>query len=279
MADKQLPPQVTMGLLPYLTTHTLDEDYEHVAAKRRTTGQDPAPRKPIGLVGAVIIAAFALLVITAAVQTSRNAGTDEKERNDLVSQINNRKASVASDQRRVANLTLETNRLEAALLNNDKSSSGLLSQIKLLSIRAGASKVRGPGVRVTVDDAADADQNPRDRVLDSDLQKLANGLWQAGAEAMSINGERLTNLSAIRHAGDAITVNFTSLRRPYTVMAIGDPNTLAARFSNTSSGQAWLDLQQKIHLEFNMVTDKSMTLPASGAVTLRYAAKAAGGTQ
>jgi uncharacterized protein YlxW (UPF0749 family) len=279
MADKQLPPQVTMGLLPYLTTHTLDEDYEHVAAKRRTTGQDPAPHNPIGLVGAVIIAAFALLVITAAVQTSRNAGTDEKERNELVSQINNRKASVASDQRRVANLTLETNRLEAALLNNDKSSIGLLSQIKLLSIRAGASKVRGPGVRVTVDDAADADQNPRDRVLDSDLQKLANGLWQAGAEAMSINGERLTNLSAIRHAGDAITVNFTSLRRPYTVMAIGDPKTLAARFSNTSSGQAWLDLQQRIHLEFNMVTDKSMTLPASGAVTLRYAAKAAGGTK
>ena len=44
-------------------------------------------------------------------------------------------------------------------------------------------------------------------MLDPDLQKLVNGLWAAGAEAISINGQRLTNLSAIREAGEAITVN------------------------------------------------------------------------
>ena len=44
-------------------------------------------------------------------------------------------------------------------------------------------------------------QRPQQRSSDPDLQKLVNGLWQAGAEAISINGQRLTNLTAIRHAG------------------------------------------------------------------------------
>ena len=76
----------------------------------------------------------------------------------------------------------------------------------------------------------------RDRVLDIDLQVLANGLWQAGAEAVSINGHRLSDLTAIRSAGDAITVDYRSLTRPYRVEAIGDPRTLQARFVESAGG-------------------------------------------
>ena len=41
------------------------------------------------------------------------------------------------------------------------------------------------------------------------------------------NGQRLTALSAVRGAGEAITVNFRSLRRPYVVEAIGDEHLVA----------------------------------------------------
>jgi uncharacterized protein YlxW (UPF0749 family) len=96
-------------------------------------------------------------------------------------------------------------------------------------------------------------------------------LWQAGAEAIAVNGQRLTALSSIRHAGDAITVNFRSISRPYTVLAIGNPDTLPAKFVDTTSGQAWLDLQQQVGLRFRMETRKAMTLPAAPAVDLRFA--------
>ena len=68
-------------------------------------------------------------------------------------------------------------------------------------------------------------------MLDIDLQILVNGLWESGAEAISINGHRLSNLTAIRGAGDAITVDYRSLTRPYQIEAIGDPRTLPASFA------------------------------------------------
>jgi len=105
-------------------------------------------------------------------------------------------------------------------------------------------------------------------VLDTDLQILVNGLWQAGAEAIAINGNRLGPLSAIRTAGSAITVNYRSLSPPYTVQAIGDPATLQARFVDTAGGQAWLDLESNFGLRFEMDGD-SVSLPEAPSARLR----------
>ncbi|CAM5647734.1 membrane protein [Streptomyces purpurascens] len=53
------------------------------------------------------------------------------------------------------------------------------------------------------------------------MQRVVNGLWESGAEAVSINGQRLTALSAMRAAGDAILVDNKPLVPPYTVLAVG----------------------------------------------------------
>ena len=268
-AGRPLPDQVTMGLLPYLTAHAVDEDYAEVAA-RRETGTPPRSRRPVGVAGAVALAVFAVLAVTAAAQTSQDSASQERERRALIDQVKERKAAVEADRKTVAKLQAETDRLESELFRNTHDSGGVLAERSLLSLRSGTSAVHGPGVEIVADDAADAESD-RNRVLDSDLQKLVNGLWRAGAEAISINGERLTNLSAIRHAGSAITVNFTSLSRPYRILAIGDPKTLPARFADTTSGQAWLDLQREVGLRFTMTKQSSLRLPAAEVPTLRYA--------
>ena len=64
------------------------------------------------------------------------------------------------------------------------------------------------------------------RVYDRDLQDVVNALWLAGAEAMSINGQRLTAATAIRSAGEAILVNSRPLSPPSLVHAIGNPAPL-----------------------------------------------------
>jgi uncharacterized protein YlxW (UPF0749 family) len=265
----RLPDQVTMGLLPYLTAHALDEDYA-VAAERRKRSPEARSRRPIGAAGAVALAVFAVFAVTAAAQTSQDSSSQERERRALIDQVKARKAAVESDRRTVAKLQAETDRLESGLLRNSTSSGGVLAELNLLSLRSGTSAVHGPGVEIVVDDAVDA-QSDRNKVLDKDLQALVNGLWAAGAEAISINGERLTNLSAIRHAGSAITVNFTSLSRPYRVLAIGNRDTLPARFADTTGGQTWLDLQRQVGLRFRMSPERSLRLPAADVPALRFA--------
>lgn len=266
-----LPERVTMGLLPYLSAHSVDEDYAAAAEARARRGLSApsAPRRPRGVAGAAVLAVFALLAVTAAVQTSRNSGTDSKERNELVAQVKAARAAVQEQNRVIDGLQAENKALETALLGSSTSSDGLLKQVELLSLRAGIAPARGPGVEVVVDDAPNA-QNDRNRVLDTDLQKLVNGLWQAGAEAISINGQRLTVLSAIRHAGSAITVNFTSLNRPYRILAIGNADRLPARFAETTSGQAWLDLKAEVGLQFSITPQSSLRLPGTEVPRLRF---------
>jgi uncharacterized protein YlxW (UPF0749 family) len=111
-------------------------------------------------------------------------------------------------------------------------------------------------------------------VLDLDLQVMVNGLWQAGAEAIAINGHRLSTLTAIRGAGDAITVDYRSLTRPYRVEAIGDTRTLQARFAETRGGLWWTELAQNRGLRFEVAGADDLGLPADPGMALRYAQKA-----
>ena len=273
VGQRARPPQATMGLLEYLSSHTVDEDYAFVARRRADRARETGPARParrrIGLVGAVVLAVFAVLVVTAGVQTSRNAGTDEQERAQLAGQVGDARTQLRADRTRLQELRAETLRLRREQLSNDDSAVGLLRTIDRLGVRAGTVAVRGPGVRLVADDAPGAD-SARNQVLDTDLQKLVNGLWEAGAEAIAVNGQRLTNLSTIRLAGGAITVNARSLRRPYVVTAIGDQDTLPARFAETSSGQAWLDLQNQVGLRLSITPESRLRLPAA-EVALRYA--------
>jgi uncharacterized protein YlxW (UPF0749 family) len=264
---RQLPERVTMGLLPYINAHALDEDYAQAAARRRP-GAAPLPRR-VGRAGAVVLAVFAVLAVTAAVQTSKDSVSEEKERRALIVQVKDRRALLASQREQIATLTSQTRRLEASLLRNTDDSNGLFAQVARLGLRSGVAPAVGPGVQVIADDAPDAESD-RNRVLDTDLQKLVNGLWQAGAEAISINGERLTALSAIRHAGSAITVNLTSLNRPYKILAIGDPEALASRFADTTTGRAWLDLVQQVGLVSSITTKTSLRLPGAEVPVLRF---------
>jgi len=258
-----------MGLLNYITAHSLDEDYAHVSARdeRPTDGKQPGA----GLAALVILGLFGLLVATAGVQTSRNAVTDEDAHQQLATQLSARSAQVDSRRAQVEELTAEVEQLRTDFLETTTRGRQLSTRLSRLAVRTGAAAVTGPGVKVVVDDNPNATSSVQ-RVLDKDLQKLVNGLWAAGAEAIAVDGQRLSNLSAIRHAGSAITVNGRSLSAPYTVLAIGDPDTLPARFVETEHGMEWLNLQvPQFGLQFDMTSEESLTLPAASHLNLRYA--------
>jgi uncharacterized protein YlxW (UPF0749 family) len=262
------PPQAVMGLLNYITATSLDEDYAHVS-ERRGNG-DPARRTSPGTVGLVVLAIFGVLVATAALQTSRNADESASSRQSLVSQVNARKAQLAAQRSSAVDLRREVAALENNNLDATNQGRALRSRLDRLGVAAARVPVTGEGIRVVVDDAPGATSD-KETVLDQDLQQLVNGLWLVGAEAISINGHRLTNLSAIREAGSAITVNFRSLSRPYTVSAIGNRNQMAARLLDTEGGRTFLTLRASFGLRFDVSSEESMTLAAGPAPVLRFA--------
>ena len=265
---EQQQERIRVGLIEYLSRHTLDEDYARIARDR------PGRRSSWLATGAMLVtlAVFGVLVFTAASQTTRNASTSARDRATLIDQVNARRATVQQRNEQVRALRRVNDRLDTDLLAGGQKGSRVFERAQRLSVLTGAGKVKGQGVRVVVDDAPHA-ASDRNKVLDSDLQKLVNGLWEAGAEAISINGQRLTNLSAIRQAGLAINVNYRPLTAPYTVLAIGNMNTLPSRFAETTHGATWFDLQQQVGLRFDMKTDRALVLPAADQLSLRYATR------
>jgi len=274
---QQVPPQVVMPLLDYITAHSMDEDYVHVAERSgRTPGDTTRPARP-GIAAIVAFAVFGLLVATAGVQTARNAAESSGGRESLVDQVQARSGQLTARRARAANLRGEVEQLRSLALAAASEGSNVAARLDRLELLTGAVPVTGPGVKVVVHDAQGA-VDEQGRVFDEDLQKLVNALFASGAEAVSINGQRLTNLSAIRLAGAAITVNFTSINAPYTVLAVGDPDTMPARFVETKHGRDWLDLQAVYGLQLTMTREESLRLPAAPArkLTLRHATRPGG---
>ena len=137
--------------------------------------------------------------------------------------------------------------------------------------------VTGPGVQITLSDAPPgqipAGATPNDLVIhQQDIEDTMNALWAGGAEAMTVQGVRVTSRTVIRCIGNVILVDGTSFSPPYVIQAIGDPETLRAtvtanpRMVNfqvyvTKYGLGW-DLQTKSSLSFP---------PATTSLTANYA--------
>jgi len=103
-------------------------------------------------------------------------------------------------------------------------------EFERIKMGAGVVAVEGPGIIVTIDDSkrpSKPGENPNLYLIhDDDILKVINELWAAGAEAMSINEQRLIASSEIRCAGPTLSVNNSRYSPPYEVRVIGEPTTL-----------------------------------------------------
>lgn len=257
-----------LGLFPFLDSAALNDEYIEAHASHR-----PAQSK-VWLVIAIVV--LTVLVVVAASQTAANSTADAHQREDLIAQIHQRQATMKTLTSEITRTQNAINALQSGLSSNKDLSGSTRSRLGTWGNSAGISAVTGPGVEVIVNNAPKS-AGARGVVQDRDLQQLVNGLWEAGAEAVSINGQRITSLTAIRTAGAAITVNYQSLTPPYVVDAIGNPATLPAKFAQTDSGAAWLDLQNQVGMVYSMNTKADLTLGAATLPSLRFARPASNG--
>jgi uncharacterized protein YlxW (UPF0749 family) len=140
----------------------------------------------------------------------------------------------------------------------------------------GLVEVQGPGIVVELSDSATAPRSLAEetdlRIQDVDLQLVANALWRSGAEAVAVNGHRLSSRTAIRRAGSQILVNFRPVASPYRVAAIGDPEQLGRGVASSDLAEQFAVWEEVYGLGFGLRAQESMTLPPfPGLGELRWA--------
>ncbi len=108
----------------------------------------------------------------------------------------------------------------------------LAGQLEWLQMAAGLTEVHGAGVRVILDDSVrpwKPGDNPNNFIIhDEDILKVVNELLAGGAEAISVNGQRLTGRSEIRCVGPTVMINGVRTATPVEILAVGSPATLEA---------------------------------------------------
>ncbi|MER5377737.1 DUF881 domain-containing protein [Streptomyces sp. NPDC002553] len=272
-------PDASMSLLTNVMDHSLDEGYAEAAARKRAEGSGGMPRTvraKLGLAAGLVLAA--LVVTVGGVQARVAAPAVAKEREELIDRIDQETEAADKLEDDVDELRDDVSARQREALRD---SGG--GQAVLAGMLAGAVGVHGPGVKLVVDDAEEASagggSNPREttgfsdtgRVRDRDMQRVVNGLWASGAEAVSINGQRLTALSAIRAAGDAILVDNRPLVPPYTVLAVGDGKNLSSAFQDSSDGLYLSALQENFGIRTAISVESDLKLPAAPSVIVRTA--------
>lgn len=228
-------------------------------------------------VGAV--AALAGLMFSASARLADGGGASSRDPQDL-------RQLVDVETTRVRELTERTSELDR--------------EIEALSARAGASlprldpdlvvregvvagtvPVAGAGLTVTLDDAPSTSVGPGpggvepqadDLVVhQQDLQHVINALWSGGAEAMTLQGERVTSTSAFRCSGNILLLHGKVFSPPYKVTAVGDPGKMESSLDSSEGVQTYLEYVDWVHLGWDVRRSDHLDLPAYDGGGLQYA--------
>jgi uncharacterized protein YlxW (UPF0749 family) len=279
------PRSLGASLLDQVLAETLDPAYAQAARAReaRAAGEQapPSRRRSGRFAVAAVMAVAGVLAAVTYDQAAAGAQGREEVRGALVAEVEGESAitdQLAAD--------LEALRADVTAARDDALAATAVGQRALERLEdaetaAGVIPVSGPGLLVTLADAEpDADTDPvggtaeadtRGQVRDGDLQLVVNALWAAGAEGVSINGQRLGPTTAIRFAGEAVLVDFRPVTNPYLVSAIGDPGTLRSRFLASPEVNALAVISETYGLRFEFAQEDELSLPAGSPPELRSA--------
>lgn len=149
--------------------------------------------------------------------------------------------------------------------SNSASNSVLISsmqeEVKNLAIAAGTENLIGEGIVIVLTDGnktLDPELRQDSLVHDSDVLTVVNELKAAGAEAISVNGQRIIASSAIRCVGPVIQVNYQKVAAPFTIKAIGNAQYLESAL-NIKNGVA--DLLREIGIGVKITREKDVKIP------------------
>ncbi len=265
-----------MSLLTDFLKSSLEPSYA-AAAQRRASGATSRFGSTAVVVTAVIMG---LTFATAFTNMQSLSSVVNDTRAQLLGQIESRQQQGDRDAELVQDLQQQIAVARAAALGPGQEA--LLEEVARLETAAGLVPMTGPGLVVSLDDAPREDNDgasgerdteafSNNRVNAADLQLVVNALWEAGAEAIAVNDQRLTMRSAISFAGEAILVDFRPLTRPYVVTALGDPRGMIRHIGNAPVAGYLKALEQNYGIRSSLETSEALQCPAGALGQPRFA--------
>jgi len=233
-----------------------------------------AARRAWGTFGVIAVLMLAGILFTANARLA--GGVDARQPQDLAGLVDAEadRAGTLADE--VDRLQAEVDELTDAQVPTVSGEDAELAELTALA--AGRVAVTGPGLTVKLWDAPtdvprpDWVTNDYLVVHQQDLQAVINALWAGGAEAMSLQGERVISTSAYRCVGNVLRLHGQIYSPPYVVQAIGDPEELAEALEDSPEIQEYLDYVDVIGLGWSVDEETELELGAyTGAGDLRYA--------
>ena len=228
-----------------------------------------------------LISFILCFLITLQVRTIKQSNSDIlrlKNENELRDEINEWKDLYETATYKIKDLENKITEYKNNASASDKTHSLLNDEIEDLKILAGLTELKGSGIIITLDDTRAINQIAVDAgfydpnvfvIHDSDILLVINELRAAGAEAISVNGQRITSSTEIRCVGPVIQINGIRLTAPFKISAIGSPDTLA---SSLKLRGGIIDSIEQADIDVIIEKSDSITIPKSdGVIEYKYA--------
>ena len=241
---------------------------------RRIRGprSDENPRSLRGRVGTGIICVLAGTMLTASALAAR--GTDL--RSDRNTDLRGLVATQAQRNEQLRKEVAEVRSEVEELGHKQGASPELERQQRAVAEQAAAVPVTGPGMWVTLDAPTDVKPAGVDDdalvVHQQDIQAVVNALWKGGAEAVSIQGQRIITTSGIKCVGNSVVLHGIPYAPPYVIEAIGDAGRMAAALKESRALTIYRQYADAYGLGYKETKESSLSLPAfQGALGITHA--------
>ena len=207
---------------------------------------------------------------------------------DLDTVVRQQRARADDLQHQVATLNRQVDRLGKNV--DDQQVARLQQQVDALKGPAGLDPVHGPSVTVTLSDAPQSDvdravkngDTTADQLVvhQQDIQAVVNALWSGGAEAMTLQKQRVVSTTGIKCVGNTVVLHGVPYAPPYVITAVGDVAGMQRALDESSYIAGYLTYVRSYHLGYHVATAGDTKLPGyDGVGTLRYATPAPPTTQ
>lgn len=224
--------------------------------------------------GAALLALGFLIAAQLASEGPRVRYTTQ-ERTPLVETVNELQAQQDGLKQRILDLRGQIQGIEGQGAGSADLVRQLNGRLQEARIAAGLIALNGTGIVIQLEDSKQPvppDGSESDYLVGSrDIRVVVEQLWGAGAEAIAVNGERLTPTSAIIDVGRSLLVNSAYLTQPYQITALGAPDL----YDKLSASPGFVDFvrsrSEGYGIRVSLAEPASVDMPAFvGTVTLRY---------
>jgi uncharacterized protein YlxW (UPF0749 family) len=223
-------------------------------------------------VTAAVCATAGMMIVISATHAQ---GTDLRpaRNTDLVSLVQSQSRRNAELTRQLTSVRQDVDGLAA----RGTDQSDLSPDVSRESRRVGLTAVTGPGVTVILDDApasvaANGIEPDLLVVHQQDIQAVVNALWSGGAEAMTIQEQRVISTTAVKCVGNTVVLHGIPYAPPYRIRAIGDQERLHAALASSEPIQIYQQYVAAYGLVFREKSEERLELPGhEGSLDLTHA--------